>query len=101
MQFLKNYRKCKKSQRYQTCNNQSKKEILVSKPNYPKTVFFVKFISHLNENNTDTHKQINLLSSINIRIKIVMYDFQYDYVKPKTEKKQNYVTWIQRALQYR
>ena len=77
MQFLKNYKRCKKSERYQTCNSQSKKKILVSKPNYHKTVLllFFKFISHLNENNTDTHKQINLISSINIRIKIVINYF--------------------------
>ena len=27
--------------------------------------------------------------------KIVVYDFWYNYVKPKYEEKQNYVTWIQ------
>ena len=54
----------------------ARRKYLVSKPNYLKTVVFLgKFISHLNENNIDTHKQTNLLSSINIRIKIVMYDF--------------------------
>ena len=31
--------------------------------------------------------------------KIVMYEFWYDYVKPKyRKKKQNYVTWMQTVL---
>ena len=30
--------------------------------------------------------------------KLSMYEFCYDYLKTKYEKKQNYVTWLQRAL---
>ena len=30
--------------------------------------------------------------------KSVMYEFWYGYLKPKFQKKQNYVTWIQTAL---
>ena len=30
--------------------------------------------------------------------KILMYEFFYDYVKPKYGEKQNYVSWIQIAL---
>ena len=29
---------------------------------------------------------------------IGMYEFWYDYVKPKCKERQNYVTWIQAAL---
>ena len=33
--------------------------------------------------------------------KLVMYEFWYDYVKPKCGgKKQNYITWAQIVLQY-
>ena len=32
--------------------------------------------------------------------RIVMYEFWYDYIKPKHgKKKSNYITWIQTALQ--
>ena len=32
--------------------------------------------------------------------KILMYEFLYDYVKPKYGEKQNYVLWIQRVSLY-
>ena len=33
--------------------------------------------------------------------KLVMYEFSYDYVKPKCGgKKQNYITWAQIVLRY-
>ena len=31
---------------------------------------------------------------------IVAYEFYYDYVKMKYDKKENYVTWIHIILQY-
>ena len=44
-------------------------------------------------------KPVHLILSILEISKIVMYEFWYDYIKPKYGKKiQNYVTWIQPAL---
>ena len=44
------------------------------------------------------NKPVYLGVSVLETSKTVMYEFWYDYVKPKMEKKQNYVTWIQTEL---
>ena len=44
------------------------------------------------------NKSVYLSVSILELSKIVMYEFWNDYVKPKYEKKQNNVIWIQMVL---
>ena len=43
--FSENYKECKKTYRYQPCNNEKRRNYLVSEPNYHTTNFFRKFIS--------------------------------------------------------
>ena len=70
------------------------------KPNYYETNFF--FSDKLLAIET---KRIRILvkkpvfSGLSILkiSKIVIYEFWYDYVKPKYGEKQNYITWIQTA----
>ena len=85
MQFLKNYEKCRKSQRYQTCNNRSKKELFSVRT---KLIFFRKFISYRNKRTQILMNKPDYLGlSIFEVSKILLYDFWYDYGKSNMEKK--------------
>ena len=44
------------------------------------------------------NKPVYLSLSILKLSKILIYEFWYDYVKPKYRKKENYVIWIQTPL---
>ena len=73
-----------------------RRNYLISEPNYHTAKFFPEHLLAI-----ETKKQIvmNKLVYLGLSIlelnKILMYDFWYDYVKPKYGEKQNCVTWIQ------
>ena len=46
------------------------------------------------------NKPVYLGVSVLDLIKILMYEFGYDYVKPKYGEKQNFVLWIQTVSFY-
>ena len=78
-----------KKQRHQTCDKRNKKELfgIRTKLSYT-TIFFRKFISHSNEKTQILmNTTVYLGQSILEMSKIVMYEFWYDYVKPKYGEK--------------
>ena len=70
MQFLENYGKCEKTER--------RRNYLVSEPNYHTTKCFTENLLAIAMNKT-----VYLGLSILGLNKILMYEFLYDYVKPK------------------
>ena len=58
-------------------------------------MLFSKFINNRNKKQSIMNKAIYLGQSVVEISEIIMYEFLYDYLKPKyTEEKQSYVTWI-------
>ena len=72
-----------------------RRNYLISEPNYK--LFHRTSISNRNEKKEILmNKPVYLGLSILVLSKILLYEFWYDYVKPKYGKKnQNCVTWIQ------
>ena len=68
---------------------EERRNYLVSEPNYHTTKFFVENLLAIEMKKTDvlTNKPVYLGHSILELSKIVTYEFQYDYVKPKYVKK--------------
>ena len=66
-----------------------KKSYLVSEPNYHTTIFFFlcKFISHISEKEKNMNKSVCLGLSILEICNILMWEFWYDFVKPKYGEK--------------
>ena len=90
MQFLEKPWKYEKKQRYYTCHNRKKRKLfgVRTKLSYYK-VFHRKCISNRNKKKTEIliNKPLYLGLSILELSKIIMYEFQYDYVKPKYGEK--------------
>ena len=80
---------------------ETRRNYLVSEPNYYITTFFSENLLAIEMRRTQIlmNKVVYLgLSILEIGEK-VMYEFWYAYVKPNYgKKKRNYVTWIQTAL---
>ena len=73
-----------------------RKNHLVSEPNYHTTKFFSEHLLAVEmKKQILINKPVYLGLSILELSKILMYEFWYDYVKPKYGKKQNCVLWIQ------
>ena len=68
---------------------EERRNYLVSEPNYHTTKFFVENLLAIEMKKTDVlmNKPVYLGHSILELSKIVTYEFQYDYVKPKYVKK--------------
>ena len=98
MQKEKHYGRCEKIQKYQTCSKLKKKELFSIKTklsNYK--VFYRKFYGYKNKKNKKTHTkrtpQIFMSEPVYLGLpilelnKMLMYEFWYDYVKPKYDEK--------------
>ena len=73
----------------------------MSEPNYHSRKFFTKRLLAIEMRKTQIfmNKPVYLGLSISELNNIVMYEFWYDYIKPKKKKKkENYVIWIQAVL---
>ena len=81
---------------------EARRNYLVAKSNYHTTNFFSENLLAIEMKKTLIFKyswiKVYLGLSISNTSKIVMYEFWYDYVKPKYGEKQNYFTSIQTAL---
>ena len=73
---------------------------LVSEPNYRTTKWFSKDLlaMEMKKTNVKMNKPVYLGLSILDISKTLMYEFWYDYIKPKYQDMQNYATWILTAL---
>ena len=76
-----------------------RRNYLVSEQNYQTTKFFTENLLAIEMRKTQIlmNKTVYLGLSILDLCKTVMYEFWYDYVKPKYAKMQNFVKWIQIA----
>ena len=83
MENVRNYRDIK------IVKTNEKRSKLVSEPNYNNKTLFRKFVSNRNEkkNQVKMNKPIYLGMSILDISKTLMYEFWYDYIKPKYEDK--------------
>ena len=79
-----------------------RRNYLVSEPNYHTTKFFTENLLAIELKKTEIlmNKHVYLGLSVLESGKILLYDFWYDYVKPKHGKKQKYVMWIQTVSLY-
>ena len=79
---------------------EARRNCLGSEPNYHSTKLFSKKLSDIALKRTQIfmNKSVYLGLSILEISKIVIYEFWYDCMKQKMEKKQTYVIWIQIAL---
>ena len=83
-----------------------RRNYLLSEPNYHTAKFFkenlIKIEMKKKKKKTEIiiNKPVYLGVSVLDLIKILMYEFGYDYVKPKYGKKQNFVIWIQTVSFY-
>ena len=76
---------------------EKRRNYLVSEPNYHTTKFFTEHLLAIEMKKTEIlmNKPVCLGLSILELSEILIYEFWYDYVKPKYGKKPNYVIWIQ------
>ena len=102
--FWRNYGKCKKTQRHQTCNNREKKKLFSVRTKLLQHKVFSEILLAIEMTKTQMfmNKPVYLSLSILDLSKKAMYEFLYDYIKPKykenQEKKENYVIWIRTVL---
>ena len=77
-----------------------RRNYLVSQPHYHTTKFFTEKLLLIKMKKTDIlmNKPVHLGLSIQELSKKLMYEFWYDYVKPKFSEK--IVRWIQKVLLY-
>ena len=90
-----------KTQRYQACNSRNKELFgIIAKFSYNK--IFLENVEAVEMKRTQIliNKPVYLGLSIREINKMAMYKFWCDHVKPNSEKKKNYVTWILRASQF-
>ena len=75
--------------RHKTCNKQSKKELFIARTilSYNKIFSENSLAIEMKKTQTFMNKPVYLVLSISELSKIVMYEFWYDYVKPKYRKK--------------
>ena len=87
--FGKTMRKYKKSQEYKVSNNGQKRSKLVSEPNYHTINLISEYLSIIEMKKTKIKmsKPIYLGLSIIEISKTLMYEFWYDYMKPKYDNK--------------
>ena len=86
----------KKHRHIKRVTSEARRNYLVSEPNYHTTK---KFSEDMKRTPILMNKPVYLGLSILEISKIVMHEVWYDNVKPKQEDKQNYVIWMQTALQ--
>ena len=89
--FEQNHRKRKETSEHWTCNNKEKKCYLLSEPNYRATKILSKNLLAIEMKKKQQQifipRPVYLGSSALELCKIVMYEFWYDYIKPKYHQK--------------
>ena len=82
MHFLKRYKKCKKTYRYQVCNNQSNKEFFSIRTKLSYNNFFSKSLLAIEMKRTQTFRNKPVYFDLSILkiSKMVIYEFSCDYV---------------------
>ena len=98
--FGKTMENLRKHRDIRLVTTQEKRIKLVSEPNYHTTKHFSKNLLAIEMKKTKVkmNKPVYLGMSILNIIKMLMYEFWYDYAKQSTKTKQNYATWILIAL---
>ena len=84
MENISKHKTCH-NRRHKACHNRRKKNYLVSEPNYHTTKNLLAV--EMKKTQIFMNKTICLDLSILERSKIVMYEFPYDYLKPKYNEK--------------
>ena len=79
-----------------------RRNYLISEPNYHTSNFFIENLLAIEMKKTEIimNRPVYIGLSILELSKILMYEFWYDYVKPKYDEKQSYVIWIQTVSLY-
>ena len=87
--FEKNMENVRKHTDIKIVTTERRRNCLVSEPNYHTTKFFTENLSALEMRKIEIlmNKPVYLGLSILLFSKILMYDFWYDYVKPKYSEK--------------
>ena len=99
--FAKTMRNIRNNKDIKLITSEERRNYLFSEPNYnKKDFFFITFIKHRNESLFRRYQKQVILESISILeiSKAVVYEFVMIVLNQNMEKKQNYVTWIQRAF---
>ena len=79
-----------------------RRNYLISEPNYHTSNFFIENLLAIEMKKTEIimNRPVYIGTSILELSKILMYEFWYDYVKPKYDEKQSCVIWIQTVSLY-
>ena len=87
--FRKIMEKIRRHKDINLVTTEARKTILVTKPNHKTTIFFIKNLLAIEMRRTQMimNKPVYLGLVILKTSKIAMYEFWYDYVKPKCDKK--------------
>ena len=98
--FGKTMENVRKHRDIKLVTTEEKRIKLVSEPNYHTTKHFSKNLLAIEMKKTKVkmNKPVYLGMSILDISKTLMYEFWYDYVKPKYKRNRNYATWILIAL---
>ena len=88
MQFLEKLWNVRKHRDLKLVTTERRRDYLVSEPNYHTTKFFTEnlFVIEMKKTEIIVNKPVYLGLSILELSKILMYEFWYDYVKPKYGK---------------
>ena len=97
MQYLgKTMANVRKHRDIKLATTEGRRNYLVSETNHHTTKFFTEhLLAKEMKKKTTVNKSVYLGLSILELSNILVYEFWYDYVKPKYGKKQNCVIWIQ------
>ena len=95
--FGKTMENVRKHRDIKLATTERRRDYLVSEPNCHTTEFFTEHLLTIEFKKTEIlmNKPVYLGLSILALSEILMYEFQYDCIKPKYGKKQNCVVWIQ------
>ena len=79
-----------------------RRNYLISEPNYHTSNFFIENLLAIEMKKTEIimNRPVYIGLSILELSKILMYEFWYDYVKPKYDENQSCVIWIQTVSLY-
>ena len=97
--FGKTMKNVRKHRNIKLVTTKRRRNYLVSEPSFHITKFFTENLLAIEMRTAQIlmNKLVYLGLSIIDLSKTVMYEFWYDYVKPKYVKRENFVTWIKAA----